>query len=66
MDDQTRFCIAQQVTDTKYTSKPIAGKRPNTMITDGAANFHDAFNKEFWTRENPRIRHIHIRLLFLL
>ena len=72
MDDETRFWIAQQVADTKYTSniqplfkdaKQIAGKRPNTMITDGAANFHDAFNKEFWTRENPRTRHIqHIRL----
>ncbi len=72
MDDQTRFWIAQQVADTKYTSniqplfrraKEIAGKRPNTMITDGVANFHDAFNKEFWTRENPRTRHIqHIRL----
>jgi putative transposase len=33
------------------------------MITDGTANFHDAFNEEFWTRENPRTRHIqHIRL----
>ncbi len=72
MDDQTRFWIAQQVADTKYTSniqplfknaKEIAGKRPNTMITDGAANFHDAFNKEFFTINNPRTRHIqHIRL----
>lgn len=58
--------------DTKYTSniqplfrhaKEIAGERPNTVITDGAPNFHDAFNKEFWTRENSRTRHIqHIRL----
>lgn len=32
------------------------------MITDGAANFHDAFKKEFFTI-NPRTRHIsHIRL----
>ena len=72
MDDQTRFWIAQQVADTKYTSniqplfrdaKQIAGKRPNTVITDGAANFHDAFKKEFFTINNPRTRHIsHIRL----
>jgi putative transposase len=70
MDDQTRFWIAQQVADTKYTSniqplfkdaKQITGKRPNSMITDGAANFHDAFNKEFWTKKNPRTRQ-HIRL----
>lgn len=72
MDDQTRFWIAQQVADTKYTSniqplfqdaKEIAGKRPNTVITDGARNFHDAFTKEFFTINNPRTRHIsHIRL----
>jgi putative transposase len=72
MDDQTRFWIAQQVADTKYTSnirpllqnaKELSGKRPNTFITDGAANFHDAFNKEFFTLKDPRTRHIsHIRL----
>ncbi len=72
MDDQTRFWIAQQVADTKYTSniqplfkeaKLITGKRPNTVITDGAANFHDAYKKEFFTINNPRTRHIsHIRL----
>jgi putative transposase len=72
MDDQTRFWIAQQVADTKYTSniqplfaraKEIAHKRPNTMITDGAPNFADAFKKEFFTMNNPRTRHIsHIRL----
>jgi putative transposase len=72
MDDQTRFWIAQQVADTKYTSniqplfkdaKEIAGKRPNTVITDGARNFHDAVTKEFLTINNPRSRHIsHVRL----
>jgi putative transposase len=72
MDDQTRFWIAQQVADTKYTSniqplfkdaKLITGKRPNTVITDGAANFHDAIKKEFFTISSPRTRHIsHIRL----
>jgi len=72
MDDQTRFWIAQQVADTKYTSnvrpllenaKELAGKRPNTFITDGAPNFADAFKKEFFTINNPRTRHIaHIRL----
>ena len=72
MDDQSRFWISQQVADTKYTSniqplfkdaKLITGKRPNTLITDGAANFHDAFKKEFFTLKDPRTRHIsHIRL----
>ena len=33
------------------------------MITDGAANFHDAVKKEFFTINSPRTRHIsHIRL----
>jgi putative transposase len=58
MDDQTRFWIAQQVADNKYTAnirpllqnaRELANKRPNTFITDGAANFHEAFKKEFFT-----------------
>ena len=72
MDDETRFWIAQQVADTKYTAninplfregKELTGKRPNTLISDGAPNFNDAFKKEFFTSNNPRTRHIrHIRL----
>jgi putative transposase len=72
MDDETRFWIAQQILDTKYTAninplfkkgRDIAGKRPNTLISDGAPNFNDAFKKEFYTKANPKTRHIkHIRL----
>lgn len=73
MDDQTRFWIAQEVTNTKYTAdvrpllelgKAVAGKKPKTFITDGAANFHEAYLKEFWTRDlDTRTEHIrHIRL----
>jgi transposase-like protein len=72
MDDETRFWIAQQISDTKYTAninplfkngKELTGKRPNTLISDGARNFNDSFNKEFYTNTNPRTRHIrHIRL----
>jgi len=60
MDDQTRFWIAQEVADTKYTAdlqplfrlgKKIARKQPRTLITDGAPNFHEAFAKEFWTQK---------------
>ncbi|MGB8034292.1 MAG: DDE-type integrase/transposase/recombinase [Nitrososphaeraceae archaeon] len=71
MDDETRFWIAQQVADTKYTAninplfkhgKEVTGKRPNTLISDGAPNFNDAFKKEFFAISNPRTRHIkHIR-----
>jgi putative transposase len=72
MDDDTRFWIAQQVTDSKYPSditpmfkraKEVTGKRPNTLISDGARNFHEAYIKEFFTIRNPRSRHVaHIRM----
>lgn len=60
MDDQTRFWIAQEVADTKFTAdlrplfqkgKEIAEKNPKTLITDGAPNFHEAFKDEFWTQK---------------
>jgi len=42
-------------------AKEITEKRPNTF-TDGAPNFHDAFNKAF-TLNDPRTHHIsHVRL----
>jgi transposase-like protein len=73
MDEQTRFWIAQEVADTKYTSdvrtlfqlaKAVAGKTPRTLVSDGAANFHEAYLKEFRTlRLESRTEHIrHIRL----
>jgi len=73
MDDSTRFLIAQQVASTKYTAdvrplfqlaKAVAGKVPKTFITDGAANFHEAYTQEFWAqRSDSRTEHIrHIRL----
>ncbi len=71
MDDQTRFIIAQQVADSKYTqdvrplfkeAKEVAGKKPTTLISDGARNFHQAYLKEYRTleRETKHIRHIHL------
>jgi putative transposase len=63
MDDDTRFWIAQEVLDTKNTAdinplfkkgKEVTGKRPNTLISDGARNFNDAFKGEFFTISNPR------------
>jgi transposase-like protein len=72
MDDQTRFLIAQQVSDSKYTQdvrplfregKEIAGKKPSVLISDGAPNFHNAFLKEYRTldRENKHIQHIRMQ-----
>ncbi len=59
MDDQTRFSIAREVADTKFTTdlrplfqhgKRIAEKSPKTLITDGAPNFHEAYKQEFYTQ----------------
>jgi putative transposase len=73
MDDETRFWIAQQVADSKYTEdvrplfqhgKEAAGKKPDTLISDGAPNFHDAYKAEYWSKVAPRtshVRHIHLQ-----
>jgi transposase-like protein len=68
MDDQTRFWIAQEVADTKFTAdlrplfqkgKEIAEKNPKTLITDGAPNFHEAYEREFYTnRLETRTEHL--------
>jgi putative transposase len=71
MDDQTRFLIAQEVAEAKYThdarhlfqiSREAAAKQPKILITDGLPAYHDAFMKEYWTRNNgaQHIRDIHI------
>jgi transposase-like protein len=74
MDDQTRFWIAQEVADTKVTAdlrplfqeaKRIAEKKPMTLITDGAHNFHEAYMQEFFskrvTTRTEHIRDIHFK-----
>ncbi len=67
MDDETRYWIAQEVADTKHIhdaqnifheAKEIAGKKPETLITDGLKAYHDAFNKEFFQNKSPRSQHI--------
>jgi hypothetical protein len=61
------------VADTKYTAdvrplfqfaKAVAGKSPKTLVSDGAANFYEAYLKEFRTqRLETRTEHIrHVRL----
>ncbi len=62
MDEESRFCIAKQVVDSKYTEnvqpllakgKELAGKKPFVLVTDGAPNFHKAYQKEFWSVSKP-------------
>ncbi len=67
MDDETRFWIAQQISDTKGVSdvRPLfkeaqerAGKKPKVLISDGAPNFATANIKEWWTqRREGRVEH---------
>lgn len=73
MDDETRFWIAKQVSNKKFTAdvRPmfkegveVAKKKPAVLITDGAHNFMDAHKKEYWTLKSPKsihVRHIHIK-----
>ena len=68
MDDETRFWIAQQMSDRKWETdvRPLyrdaqqkAGKKPKILITDGAYNFGVACRKEWWTHhKNDRTEHI--------
>jgi putative transposase len=63
MDDETRFRIAQQVSQHKGTSdvRPMfreaeqrAGKRPKILISDGAPNFARANRKEWYSNYKER------------
>jgi len=67
MDDETRYWIAQEVADSKdkhdakepfKEGREIAGKRPETLITDGLPSYRDAFNKVFFHNTNPRSQHV--------
>lgn len=69
IDDETRYWIAQEVAETKYThnarnlfrmAKEVTGKVPTAIITDGLQGYHDAFRKEFYTRRMPRPEHINV------
>jgi len=65
---ETRFWIAQEVTDSKFKhdarrlfklGKEATGKKPMTLITDGLPAYRDAYLKEFWTRrKETRTEHI--------
>lgn len=73
MDDETRFWIAQEVAETKYThdarnllksGRDFAGKVPMLFTTDGLNSYNDAFKREFWTsrgKQPQHIRHISIK-----
>ncbi len=70
MDDQTRYWIAQEVADTKFShdarqllksAKETAGRLPNTLITDGLESYSKAFKKEYAMPFNRKASPVHIR-----
>jgi transposase-like protein len=73
MDDETRFWIAQEVADSKYThdarqlfslARAVAHKTPKLLITDGLPACHDAYMKEYRTNSIERTTH-HIHQITL-
>ena len=67
IDDETRFWIAKEVSDTNYYAdvhdlfkegRKVAGKAPFHIITDGAPNFRARIENEFW-REKKQLALVH-------
>ncbi|HEV2138648.1 MAG TPA: DDE-type integrase/transposase/recombinase [Nitrososphaerales archaeon] len=75
MDNETRFWIAQEVSDTKERtnarhllseSRRLMGKKPATFITDGMEAYHVAWRKEYRNLYNPNeVKTVHIRHITL-
>lgn len=66
MDDETRFLIAQEVAETKNNhdaknlfrmAKEIAERKPSKLITDGLPAYREAYLKEFYALDYPRVIH---------
>jgi len=75
MDNDTRFWIAQEVADSKFShdaqnllamGKKVAKKIPAVFVTDGLPAYNDAFKKEFAQKNflhkpSKHIRDIHFK-----
>jgi len=74
MDDETRFWIAQEVADSKYShdartlfrkGKQVTQTKPRVLITDGLQTYKEAYLKEFRTQQletkTTHIRHIRFK-----
>jgi len=69
MDSGTRFLLASQLTQKRETedarevfaeAKALAKTVPSFVVTDGLRAYQDAFNKEFFTHQNPRPMHVRL------
>jgi len=69
MDDESRFCIGQDVADTNYMhdaqnlfqkGKQIMNKKPPILIIDGLRSYHDTFNNEFYSNIKPSTEYVDV------
>jgi putative transposase len=67
MDNTTRFWICAKISQKReiadaravfQEAKKIAPKQPGAIIHDGLPAYNEAFQKEFFTRKNPRTMNI--------
>lgn len=66
MDNNTRFCITgivsqrREVTDASllFQDAKSKTKTPKAIIHDGLPSFEKAFQKEYFTLKNPRVKNI--------
>ncbi len=70
MDKETRFLLANLISKTReineakrlfHEAKMKAGKRPETIVTDGLQGYREAYMKEFRTQKSPRTEHVRLR-----
>lgn len=74
MDSETRFWIAQEVADSKFShdaknlfrmGKEATRHHPKVLITDGLQAYHDAYKKEFMMKDRKKyathFQHIHMK-----
>lgn len=72
MDDETRYWIAQQVSQHKgiddvapmfKQAAQVAGKRPNLLISGGAQNFKCAFKQAYYSnaQDSEHLSHVHFK-----
>jgi transposase-like protein len=72
LDDETRFWIAQEVAETKYshdarhvfqTAIKTMGMKPNTLITDGLQAYNEAYRRLIYQqhKHTKHVRHITLR-----
>lgn len=67
MDEETRFLLVSEMSEHREAedakkvfrkAKERAGKRPDTIKTDGLWSYIEAYKKEFWTLRGPRAKHL--------